>query len=121
METRTLTCIGCPMGCTLTVETEEGRILTVSGNTCPKGDAYARRELTAPMRMVTSTVRLTGSDLAMLPVRTAREVPKEAIFACMASLNGVVVEAPVRTGDIVVPDAGGTGVPFVAARDAAGK
>ena len=60
MEKRELTCIGCPMGCALTVELDGGAVVSVRGNTCPRGDAYARKEVTAPTRIVTTTVRVTG-------------------------------------------------------------
>ena len=63
MEKRELTCIGCPMGCPLTVELENGAVTAVYGNTCPRGDAYARKEVTAPTRIVTTTVRVTGGVL----------------------------------------------------------
>ena len=62
METKKieLTCIGCPMGCPLTVTMEDCAVASVTGNTCPRGDAYARKEVTAPTRIVTSTVRVSG-------------------------------------------------------------
>ena len=62
MEQRELTCIGCPLGCPLTVTLENGAVQSVQGNTCPRGDAYARKEVTAPTRIVTSTVRATVSS-----------------------------------------------------------
>jgi len=116
-ENKQLTCIGCPMGCTVTVEMEDGKILSVAGNTCKRGEIYARKEVTHPTRIVTSTVRISGGTFDMLPVKTASDVPKDKIFACMKSLDGVTVKAPVRIGDEVVKDAGGTGVSFIATRD----
>ena len=65
MEKIDLICIGCPMGCPITVEMENGEVVSVTGNTCPRGDAYARKEVTNPTRIVTSTVRVTGGKLAM--------------------------------------------------------
>ena len=62
MEQRELTCIGCPLGCPLTVTLENRAVQSVQGNTCPRGDAYARKEVTAPTRIVTSTVRATVSS-----------------------------------------------------------
>ncbi len=65
METeRDLTCIGCPMGCPLTVTMENGEVISVTGNTCTRGDIYARKEVTNPTRIVTSTVRVAGGNLA---------------------------------------------------------
>ena len=73
MEKRELICIGCPMGCPLTVTLDGGAVVTVQGNTCPRGDAYARREVTAPTRIVTTTVRVTGGILpAARPAATSR-------------------------------------------------
>src|SRR5699024_5662293 len=60
METRQLICIGCPMGCPLTVELEGGAVTRVTGNTCPRGDAYGRKEVTDPTRIVTTTGRHRG-------------------------------------------------------------
>ena len=50
MEKRELICIGCPMGCPLTVTLDGGAVVTVQGNTCPRGDAYARKEVTPRLR-----------------------------------------------------------------------
>ena len=65
MEKIDLICIGCPMGCPITVEMENGEVVSVTGNTCPRGDAYARKEVTNPTRIVTSTVRVTGGKLVV--------------------------------------------------------
>ena len=56
MEEKNLICIGCPMGCPLTVKMEHGEVVSVTGNTCKRGDIYARKEVTNPTRIVTSTV-----------------------------------------------------------------
>ena len=42
MEEKNLICIGCPMGCPLTVKMEHGEVVSVTGNTCKRGDIYAR-------------------------------------------------------------------------------
>ena len=115
MTTHELTCIGCPMGCALTVAVD-GDSITVTGNTCPKGEKYAVNEVTAPMRMVTGTVALRGGELARLPVKTAREIPKDRIFDCMAAIRRVAVDAPVAIGQVIVPNVAGTGVDIIACR-----
>ena len=86
METRQLICIGCPMGCPLTVELEGGAVTRVTGNTCPRGDAYARKEVTAPTRIVTTTVPVRGGALRRVSVKTAAPIPRERIFAAMAGI-----------------------------------
>ena len=78
MSIRELTCIGCPMGCQLTAVMDGSRVTEVTGNTCPRGDAYARKECTHPARTVTGTVRVSGGLLPVVSVRTAGEVPKGA-------------------------------------------
>ena len=114
---RELTCIGCPLGCSITVTMDENKILSVSGNTCPRGDAYARKEVTNPTRIVTSTVRVQNGASAMVNVKTASDIPKEKIFECVSALKNVMVEAPVKIGDVVLEDVAGTGVNVIAARN----
>ena len=87
METRNLTCIGCPMGCQITVEFEGETIRRVTGNSCAVGDKYARREVTHPERTVTSTVVVTGGDRERLSVKTRGNIPKNRIFDCMREIN----------------------------------
>ena len=119
METKKieLTCIGCPMGCPLIVTMEDGAVASVTGNTCPRGDAYARKEVTAPTRIVTSTVRVTGGTLPAVSVKTAGDIPKGKIFDCVRALKGVAVPAPVSIGQVIVPDVAGTGVAIVATKN----
>ena len=122
MSTRELICIGCPLGCPLTVALEttcEGTFIVtdVTGNTCPKGDAYARKEVTHPTRMVTSTVAVRGGSTSMLNVKTATDIPKDKIQACMEALRGIEVSAPVKIGDVIIENVAGTGVDVVAARN----
>lgn len=123
MAEKKLICIGCPMGCALRVELDEnGRVLSVSGNTCKRGEEYGRREVTAPARTVTSTVLVEGGEEPVVPVRTQREVPKEKIFACMEAIRQVRARAPVRLGEVLLEDVAGTGVPLIATKEiTAGK
>lgn len=117
MESRTLTCICCPMGCQITVETEGKEIVSVTGNTCRRGDDYARREVTAPSRTVTTTVRVTGGTIPAVSVKTRSDIPKELIFECIRCLKNVSVQAPVRIGDVILADAAGTGVDIIATKN----
>lgn len=119
MSTRELTCIGCPLGCSLSVTLENGEVTAVTGNTCPRGDAYARKEVTNPTRIVTSTVRVKDGVSPMVNVKTASDIPKDKIFDCAAALRDVVVTAPVAIGDVVLADVAGTGVDIVAAKNIA--
>ena len=117
MKTVNLICIGCPLGCPLTVEMEGNEVKSVSGNTCPRGDAYAKKELTNPTRIVTSTVRVAGGRLAMVSVKTESDIPKGKIFDCVKALKDVEVVAPVKIGDVIVENVAGTGVNVIATKN----
>jgi CxxC motif-containing protein len=117
MEVKELTCIGCPLGCALTVKTEGGSVVSVSGNTCKRGDDYARKEMTDPRRIVTSTVRVKGGILPVVSVKTEVDIPKNLIKKCLEELKGVEVTAPVYIGDVVLKDAAGTGISVVATKN----
>ena len=117
MKTVNLICIGCPLGCPLTVEMEGNEVKSVSGNTCPRGDAYAKKELTNPTRIVTSTVRVSGGKLAMVSVKTQSDIPKDKIFDCVKALKDVELIAPVKIGDVVVENVAGTGVNVIATKN----
>lgn len=117
MEKRSLTCIGCPLGCTVTVELDNGQITAVTGNTCKRGDDYARKEVTRPMRVVTSTVRVTGGDIPVVSVKTEQDIPKEKIMDIMRSLTGISVPAPVHIGDIILKNAAQTAVDIIATKE----
>ena len=117
METRELICIGCPMGCPLKVEMENGEVVSVSGNTCKRGDVYARKEVTNPTRIVTSSVIVEGGSLAAVYVKTKEDIPKGKIFDIMKELKGVKVNAPVHIGDVILSNVAGTGVDIIATKN----
>lgn len=111
------TCIVCPEGCTITVD-DGGGELAVSGNKCPRGAAYVKTEAVAPVRNISTTVRLTGGKTPVFPVKTAAPVPKEKIFEVMAACRGASAAAPVRLGQVIIQNAAGTGADIVATADA---
>ena len=117
MEKRELICIGCPMGCPLKVEMENGEVVRVSGNTCKRGDVYARKEVTNPTRIVTSSVIVEGGSLAAVSVKTKEDIPKGKIFDIMKELKGVKVNAPVHIGDVILSNVAGTGVDIIATKN----
>ena len=116
MERKELICIGCPLGCNLTVEMDGGQELSVNGNTCKRGDDYARKELTDPRRIVTSTVPVAGGNLPVVSVKTASDIPKGKIRECLCALKGVTLTAPVQIGDVIVENVADTGVDVIATK-----
>ena len=91
----------------------DGDVVTVSGNTCPKGEAYARAEVTNPTRMVTGLVRVAGMRKP-LPVKTKTAVSKSKIDAVLFAMHQATVQLPVRIGDVVIQNVADTGVDLVA-------
>jgi CxxC motif-containing protein len=116
MEVREMICIRCPLGCPLTVRME-GDQVEVTGNSCSRGEEYGKKEVLSPTRVVTSSVRVLGGDLEMVPVKTKEDIPKDKIFACMEEIRKMEVSAPISIGDVIIPDCAGTGVSIVATRN----
>ena len=118
METRNLICIGCPMGCPIEVRLSEGEVVSVTGNTCPHGEEYARKEVTNPTRIVTSSVRVKDSVTGAVTVscKTSSDIPKGKIFDVVRDIKDVVVSCPVAIGDVVKKNVAGTGVDMIATK-----
>lgn len=111
-----LICIGCPMGCSLDVTMENDKVVSVLGNTCRRGEDYARKELTNPTRIVTSTVRIKGEGKGVLPVKTQTDIPKDKIFACMKALQEIEVEPPIERGTVILENVAQTGVDIISTK-----
>lgn len=116
-EIKNLTCIGCPLGCALEVTLHDGEVSDVTGNTCKRGDAYARKEVTHPTRVVTSTVAVANGEIPMVSVKTEYDIPKEKMTDIMRALSSVIVSAPVSIGDIILENAAETGVNVIATKN----
>ncbi len=117
METKNLVCIRCPIGCALSVTKADDGKITVTGNTCKRGEQYAVSEVTAPTRTVTSTVTLTDGEIARAPVKTEQPIPKDMIFAVLYVIKHTTLAAPVRIGDVAVKNVCDTGVDVVVTRN----
>ncbi len=117
---RNLTCIVCPMGCSLEVDDSKGQdSLDVKGNRCLRGAAYAMEEIRAPRRVVTATCAINGQvngSVRRVPVKTAAPCPKEKISALLEDIYKVKITLPVKVGDIVIGDWNGSKIDIVAAR-----
>jgi len=109
------TCVVCPLGCSIEVEVEDGKIKDVRGCRCPRGREWAIQEITSPKRVVMSVVPVEGGALPTVSIKTAEPVPKEKIPELMKFLAGLRLKAPVKIGDVV---AEWNGVKIVATRGA---
>lgn len=117
METKNLTCICCPLGCLLTVQMDGNEVVSVTGNTCKRGETYGYKEVTNPTRVVTSTVKVIDGNEEMISVKTKEDIPKDKILACTKLLKGVTMKAPVQIGDIILTNIADTGVDIVATKN----
>jgi len=109
-------CIACPLGCRLIVVSTGGDEVRVSGNRCPKGEAYAREELLTPKRTVTAVVRTDSVAFPYAPVRTDSSLPRALAEGLVQSLYSLIVPLPVHMGATLIDDVGGTGVKVVLTR-----
>lgn len=122
IETLQFNCTTCPSECLLTVEVErnaDGHVAaarSVTGNSCPRGDKFAHHELTCPMRVLTTTVAVSGGE-ALLPARTAEAIPLALHAQAMALIRGLVVNAPIRMGDVVLENLLNTNINLIASMD----
>ncbi len=108
MTEKQLTCIVCPMGCNLKITLEGDRVVSVEGNTCPRGEKYAVAEFTDPQRAITTTMRCDNGGI--LPVKTDRTIPKDKIFECMKIVNSNIVHLPVSVGDVIIENVFGSNI-----------
>ena len=122
-ETLQFNCTTCPSECLLTVKVErsaDGAVVevhSVTGNSCPRGDKFAHQELTCPLRVLTTTVAVSGGDEALLPVRTAEAIPLALHAQTMDLIHGLVVNAPISMGDVVLENLLGTNINLIASMD----
>ena len=114
-------CIGCPMGCYLTVDHIGTTIRRVSGNRCKVGLKYAEKEISNPERTLTTTVKVENGHLPLVSVRTGKPIPKAIIFDVMDFLAKVKAEAPIKIGEPIVQNILDTGVSVLATNNISKK
>ena len=109
-----LICISCPVGCHLTAVREAGSSgWKISGNRCPRGEAYAQNELADPRRVVTATMACDSAVMPRVPVRTSAPLPKRHIDALLNRLYAMEVKIPVKRGEAVIIDVENTGIDVI--------
>lgn len=113
---KSLICISCPLGCSLDVEFEGNKIISVDGSTCKRGQAYAEKEIFNPERIVTSTVKISGAKIEFLPVKTDKTVSKDCMAEVMKEIFKIHLKAPIKVGDIICKNIAGTQANLIATR-----
>ena len=118
MNKKELICIVCPNGCLLEAEIEDGngvkKVGEVTGNLCEKGPVWAQQELTNPVRTIASNVLVAGGDFDLVSVRTDAAIPLGKIMDVMADVKKIQIAAPVRIGDVLIKNPGGTSCNIIA-------
>jgi CxxC motif-containing protein len=112
-----ITCIVCPWGCQVKFKVKEGEIKNIEGNKCRRGIGYVRQEFYNPKRVLTTTVKLKGSRFPLLPVRTNKPIPKKMLGKCMQYLTNIEVKAPIKLGEVIVPNILGTRTNIISTRN----
>ncbi len=114
--TEKIICIMCPLGCTVKAEVEDGEIVSIEGYGCEDGKEYAEQEITSPKRTVMSVVECKDGDFPTVSVKTSEPVEKEEIDDVMRALSEIEIQAPVKTGEVILKNVCNSGIDVVATR-----
>lgn len=117
----TVTCTICPNGCEIEVNytTREDAVLT--GYICKRGITYALDECFEPKRTFTASVKISGADRRVLPVRTTGPIPKDLLMQAAEELKSINLQVPVKCGDVIVDNFLNTDVKLIAAMTLEGE
>ncbi|MFN3534405.1 MAG: DUF1667 domain-containing protein [Desulfatiglandales bacterium] len=125
MMKRELVCVICPNGCELEVEyLKEGEnfeLQSVKGQLCKKGPKWAEGEIKEPQRTISTSVLVEGGELPLVSVRTTSPVPLDSIFDLMKEIKKIRLQAPVRSGQVVLKNPKGIKTLVIATKDIAQK
>ncbi len=110
-----ITCISCPVGCRMEVETQDGKVVSITGNSCKRGEVYGRQESVSPERMVTAVVKVEGRRMP-LSVKTKKPIPKKDIARCMREIHALKLIPPIQLGQVVLENVCSSGVPVIATK-----
>ena len=112
---KVIICTVCPRGCHMTVNGEGDKVISVEGYSCRRGLTYANTEFVAPVRILTTIVKMENGEL--LPVRSEKPLPKEKLFDCMEVIKSVTAKAPVKVYDVIVKNICDTGIDIVSTKN----
>lgn len=116
MEKIELICIGCPIGCQMTI-IKCNDDLIVEGNQCKRGATYGKKEVINPTRIVTTTIPVIGGASERVSVKTQKDIPKDKITQCLKELKNVSALAPIHIGDVIIKDIANSGVDIIATKE----
>lgn len=111
-----LVCVNCPKGCKIKINLENNCIQEITGYGCLNGKKYAVEELTCPMRVLTTTIRIKNAPYRVLPVMSDAAIPLNRIKDAMDEIKNIEVNAPVQMDQVIVSDFLGLHVNLIASR-----
>jgi len=111
-----ITCIICPIGCKIKVQTAKSSCKILSGSKCKRGVEYARSEALDPRRMLTTSVLVTNGNWPLVSVKSTKPVPKEKIFTVLKEIKKTKIKAPIIIGQVIIENVANTGIDIVATK-----
>lgn len=109
-----ITCLNCPLRCSIEVKHDESAILAVEGNNCERGYKYAIELINLPYRNLVTYVKVKNSTARSVQVTTTQPVPCDKIQDLEEMLAGITLVAPVKKQDIVLTNVLNTGIDIMA-------
>jgi len=116
MDEKKITCIVCPIGCKILVRTNGKQFEILNGNKCKRGIEYARNEALDPRRILTTSILVKGGEWPLVSVKTTEPIPKDKIFTVLKKVHQITVDAPVKSGQIILKNIDNTGINIVATK-----
>jgi CxxC motif-containing protein len=114
-----IVCTQCPLGCKINVvyaDSDEIEIVEVKGNRCERGLEFVKQEITDPLRVVVTSVKVEDGEIPMASVRSDKPVPLRLMQDIMKILKETKVKAPVKRGDVIIQNILDTGSDIIATR-----
>ena len=111
-----ITCITCPIGCKILVNTDGKSFELISGNKCKKGIEYARNEALDPRRMLTSSVLVLNGEWPLVSVKSSKPVPKDKIFDVLKEIKKKKIKAPIKIGQKIIKNVSNTGIDIISTK-----
>ena len=116
MTKQEITCIICPIGCKITVQSDGTSAKVITGHRCKEGITYATTEALDPRRMLTSSILVHQGIWPLVSVKTSQPIPKKDIFTVLKEIQNTSVEAPVKRGDILLSNVADLNIDIIATK-----
>jgi len=116
MKNKEITCIICPLGCNIIVETDGSSFKAISGYKCKRGVEYAKSEALDPKRMITSSVLVVDGEWPLVSVKSSKPIPKDKLFSILEEIKKTRVKAPVKIGQVIIKNVAKTDIDIVATK-----